>query len=81
MKRKITLPCFKLQAPGSLSFGNQVLVLTYQEAGCVPSLLWTIWKRENYLAVPGDEPRIPGCPASSLVTTMTALFWLLLQQY
>jgi len=70
-----------LQAPGAFSFWNQVPVLTDKVAGCAPSLLWTIWKRENYPAVPENEPRIPACPASSPVISMTALFWLLLQHY
>jgi hypothetical protein len=38
-----------------------------------PQAVWTLWRRERSLHLPGTEPRFLGCPASSQVTILTEL--------
>jgi hypothetical protein len=46
------------------------------EAEWVPEPVWSLWRRENVLALPGFEQLFFGHPAGSLVTILPTLFYL-----
>jgi hypothetical protein len=37
--------------------------------------VWSLWRGENFLPLPGIEPRFRGSPGRSLVTIPTMLYW------
>jgi hypothetical protein len=50
----------------AISSGKEPPVPLAQEAGWAPEVVWTLWRREKYLAASRLEPRHLGNPARSL---------------
>jgi hypothetical protein len=43
-------------------------------SGWVPEPVWTLWRSENILSLPGIELKFLGCPIRRLVTKPTELY-------
>jgi len=64
--------------PGCFNPRKMPLLTTGLEAGFTPQPLWTLWKRTKSFVPMGINIQFLVCPARSLVTIPTDLFWLIL---
>jgi hypothetical protein len=48
-----------LHAPTALPPGKQLMIPIVEEAGRTPVLVWTLWRREKYLAPAGNRTQTP----------------------
>jgi hypothetical protein len=62
----------QLDAPVALPPGKNVSGIHWI-GGVLRHLVWTIWRRQKYLPLPGIESRFPSRPSRSLDSAMTEL--------
>jgi len=62
--------------PGCFNPRKMPLLITGLEAGFTPQPLWTLWRTKSF--VPNGTQQFLICPARSLITISTDLFWLIL---
>ena len=56
---------------------EESLICIVQEAGWAPQPVWTFWRRENLLSLPGNKPIFVSCPAGSPFITLNELSYLM----